>query len=75
MKKFNHNSGKHLDIDGAKIYYETSGGKSSPALLFLHGGFGTMEDFNDVISELEKDYRIIGMTVAVRENLRLVDRS
>lgn len=61
MNKFDHNSGEQLEIDGAKIYYEMHGDENGPALLFLHGGFGTMEDFNNVISALEKDYRIIGI--------------
>ena len=61
MKKFNHNSGEHLEIDGAKIYYETHGDENLPILLFLHGGFGTMEDFNSIISELDKEYRIVGI--------------
>ncbi len=61
MKNFDHNSGEHLEIDGARIYFETHGDENSPALLFLHGGFGTIEDFNNVISELDRDYRIIGI--------------
>ena len=64
MKSFNtfdHKSGEHLEIDGARIYYETHGDENSPVLLFLHGGFGTMEDFNGIVSNLEKKYRIIGI--------------
>ena len=61
VKNFDHKSGEHLEIDGAKIYCETHGGENLPVLLFLHGGFGTMEDFNSVIAELEKDYRIVGI--------------
>ena len=46
MEKFNHQSGHHLAIDGAKIYYEVQGRTSDPALLLLHGGLGTTDDFN-----------------------------
>lgn len=58
---FDHNSGKHLDIDGARIYYEITGNESSPALLVLHGGFGNLENFNIVLSGLDKEFRVIGI--------------
>lgn len=61
MKSFNHHSGQYLSIDNAKIYYETAGNENKPALLFLHGGFGNIEDFNKIISLLKNDYRIIGI--------------
>ncbi len=58
---FDHQAGEHLDIDGARIYYEITGDKNSPALLVLHGGFGNLEDFNSIIPELAKEYKIIGI--------------
>lgn len=61
MKSFNHHSGQYLSIGNAKIYYEIAGDENKPALLFLHGGFGNMEDFNTIISLLKNDYRIIGI--------------
>ena len=61
MKKFDHNSGQYLQIDGANIYYETSGKEDSPALLFLHGGFGNIEDFNTILPDLDKEFQIIGI--------------
>ena len=30
-------------------------------LILLHGGFGNMEDFNPLLAQLEKDFRIIGI--------------
>ena len=59
MINFDHHSGKHLEIDGARIYVETIGNPSNPVLLVLHGGFGNIEDFDTVIPELEKEYRIV----------------
>ena len=53
MMKFDHNSGEHLKVSGAKIYYELKGKEHNPVLLFLHGGFGNIEDFNGVIPNLE----------------------
>jgi pimeloyl-ACP methyl ester carboxylesterase len=61
MHGFNHTSGQHLDILGARIYYEIMGNKSAPVLLFLHGGLGTIECFNVIISKLTKDFQIIGI--------------
>ncbi len=58
MKNFDHKSGKHLQIDGARIYYEAAGNEDSPALLFLHGGFGNLEDFNTILPDLDIDFRV-----------------
>lgn len=61
MKNFDHNSGQYLQVDGAKIYYETSGKEDNPTLLFLHGGFGNIEDFNTIVPDLDKEFQIIGI--------------
>jgi pimeloyl-ACP methyl ester carboxylesterase len=59
--QLDHFSGEHLDIEEAQIYFETTGDKNNPTLLVLHGGFGTMEDFNGVISGLTKKYHVVGI--------------
>ena len=61
MKTFDHHSGKHLEIDGASIYYEETGDKNASVLLLLHGGFGNLEDFNPILPDLTKTFRVIGM--------------
>jgi len=61
MRNFNHHSGEHLEIDGAKIYYEITGKENSPALLVLHGAFGNLEDFNAILPDLDNDFRVIGI--------------
>lgn len=61
MGNFNHNSGESLHIDGAEIYFEVIGKEEAPVLLVLHGGFGTMEDFNIITEDLSKDFKIIGI--------------
>ena len=61
MKTFDHISGKHFPTDGAKIYYEETGESNKPILLFLHGGFGNIEDFNTIIPHLKKEFRIVGV--------------
>jgi len=59
--QFDHRSGETLAIDGANIYFEVKGEQQHETLLFLHGGFGTIEDFNPLLPDLERSYRVIGI--------------
>ncbi|WP_199174633.1 alpha/beta fold hydrolase [Stenotrophomonas maltophilia] len=61
MPSFNHQDGRHVEIDGANIYYEVQGNPDGPALVFLHGGFGNIETFNAVAPHLGDNYRLIGI--------------
>ena len=61
MKNFDHNSGVYLECDGAKIYYEVTGNENRPVLLLLHGGFGSIEDFNAILPDLNQRFKIIGI--------------
>jgi len=55
--KYGSNNGKYLTIKETKIYYEEYG-KGTP-LLMIHGGFGSIIDFQKVIPLLAKKYRVI----------------
>jgi pimeloyl-ACP methyl ester carboxylesterase len=61
MNTFNHKDGNTLTISSAEIYYEETGSAYKPVLLFLHGGFGNIEDFNTLLTKIEKDFRIVGI--------------
>lgn len=61
MRGFDHISGQYFKIDDADIYCEVIGDEKNPTLLFLHGGLGNIEEFNDLISELPDQFRIIGI--------------
>lgn len=61
MSKFNHQIGSYLKVGDANIYFETIGDEHKPALLYLHGGFGNIEEINAVISPLAEQYRLIGI--------------
>jgi len=62
MRNFNHMSGDYLHLENdADIYFEVIGKEDAPVLLFLHGGFGTMEDFNNLTDDLCNDFKIIGI--------------
>lgn len=61
VMKFNHETGEHFEIDGAEIYVEETGNENAPVLLFLHGGFGNIEDFNSILSLFENEFRVVGI--------------
>jgi pimeloyl-ACP methyl ester carboxylesterase len=61
MELFNHRRGDVFVTDHAHIYFEAHGSKDAAPLLFLHGGMGTIEDFNPLLEHLKGDYRIIGV--------------
>ncbi len=53
------NDGQHVNISDTKIYYEEYG--SGPALFLLHGGFGSIHDFQQVIPDLANHFRVIAV--------------
>lgn len=55
--KYGSNNGKYVTIMNTRIYYEEYG-KGMP-LLLLHGGFGTIADFEKCIDQLSKKYKVI----------------
>ena len=59
--EFNHKTGNYLEVDSANIYYEEIENVGKPTLLFLHGGFGNIEDFNSILQMFTNDYHIIGI--------------
>jgi Predicted hydrolases or acyltransferases (alpha/beta hydrolase superfamily) len=59
--EFNHKTGEYIEIDGANIYYEEIENAGKPTLLFLHGGFGNIEDFNSILQMFANDYHIVGI--------------
>src|SRR5450631_83455 len=61
MNLFDHQSGRYLNIDSARIYYEMAGRENKPVLLVLHGGFGTLEDLNNILGELSYKFIILGI--------------
>lgn len=61
MEQFDHLSGRSLAIDGADIYAEMHGDEDAPVLVFLHGGLGSMQDFNELIGHMRGRFRIVGI--------------
>jgi len=52
-------NGKYATIDGIKLYYETYG-KGAP-LLLLHGGLGSIANFEKCIADLASHYKVIAL--------------
>lgn len=52
--------GRFLDLDGGRIRVEEAGRADGPPLLLLHGGFGSVEDF-DPLAPMLADFRLIAM--------------
>lgn len=59
--RFNHETGRHLTVGSARIYHELHGRDTDPPLVFLHGGMGTIEDFNGVLPRLQGRHWLIGI--------------
>ncbi|MBN9420084.1 MAG: alpha/beta hydrolase [Candidatus Eremiobacteraeota bacterium] len=58
MKPFAHTGGERFECAGAGLYFEQYG-RGEPWLL-LHGGFGSLEDFQPLLPLLE-GYRCVGL--------------
>lgn len=60
MTHFDHQQGKALLIDNAKIYVETLGNPKNYPVILLHGGMGNLTSFNPLVDYL-KDYYLIAI--------------
>lgn len=61
MIRFNHSAGQHLQIEEAGIYFEIAGNPTGQPLVLLHGGLGTLTDFNNILEKLPPQFRYIGI--------------
>jgi pimeloyl-ACP methyl ester carboxylesterase len=58
---FSHTTGRLIESVDADIYVEEIGLLDGPVLIMLHGGFGTIEDFNTIAPTLSRNFRLIGI--------------
>ncbi|WEO77094.1 alpha/beta fold hydrolase [Cryobacterium sp. SO2] len=49
----------HLDVPGARLYYETDGHVSKPALLLIHAGIANLRMWDPQISALAAEHYVI----------------
>lgn len=61
MPCFSHANGHHLEIDGARIFVETIGDPVGDPVILLHGGLGTLMDFNPLLQRMPEGPRYIGI--------------
>lgn len=57
--KYGSNNGHYIQINNASIYYEEYG--EGTTTLLLHGGLGSISNFNNVIPELSKHFRLLAV--------------
>ena len=43
----------------ADLFYRLSGEPENPAMLLLHGGFGSAEDFAAILPELQQHFFVV----------------
>ena len=65
------NNGSYITLSNTKIYYEEYG--AGTPLLLLHGGFGSISDFQHVIKELSNQFKIIAIDSPGHGRSELVD--
>lgn len=53
------NNGQYVEVNGSKLYYEEYG-EGTP-LILLHGGMGSITDFESAIPGLSKHYRVVAI--------------
>lgn len=61
MSRFTHCSGQYLQIGDARLYFEVVGDPAGKPLVLLHGGLGTLTDFNAILDKLPKQFHFIGI--------------
>ena len=58
--EYGSNNGKYIEINHTKIYYEEYG-EGTTTVIMLHGGLGSISNFQNVIPELSKHFKIIAI--------------
>lgn len=53
--------GRYVELAGGRIRVEQAGAPDCPPLLLLHGGFGSVEDFEPLATTLGAQFRLIAM--------------
>lgn len=61
MPCFDHQAGRYLPVADANIYFETTGNPAGRPLVLLHGGLGSLADFNTILPGLPADMFFIGI--------------
>ena len=47
--------------NGANMHYRDEGNSNAPVLVMIHGGFGSLQNWEGWVEHLKDDYRLISM--------------
>lgn len=61
QERFTHQRGRHVEVDGARLWVEAIGRDDGPAVLLLPGGLGSINDFDALTPRLAPHARLIGL--------------
>ena len=59
--RFTHREGRHVEVEGARLWVEEIGRGDGPTLLLLPGGLGTINDFDALTPHLAPHARLVGL--------------
>lgn len=59
--KFDHKKGRYITSGDTNLYIEEIDNGNAPILIVLHGGFGSIEDYNSIIPVLSSAFKVIGI--------------
>ncbi len=49
----------HMDVPGARLYYETEGQDANPALLLIHAGIATLRMWDPIVTALAEHHFVV----------------
>ncbi|PJJ97969.1 hypothetical protein CO615_08005 [Lysobacteraceae bacterium NML75-0749] len=55
------NSSHHIRYLGADLHVQISGASDKPALILLHGGLGSKDDFAPLLPHLQQAFQVIAL--------------
>jgi pimeloyl-ACP methyl ester carboxylesterase len=58
---FGHQDGEHIAAGDARIWCGRRGKPGAPVLLLLHGGFGSVADFDRIVPALLPHFELVGI--------------
>ncbi len=61
LTRFHKSDGQYVQVGDARIYFEAVGNPTGEPLVLLHGGLGSMADFNGIIGALPDHFRFVGI--------------
>lgn len=61
MTRPDHQSGRFFELEDARIHYETMGASPGRAIVLLHGGLGSLEEFAPIFDLVSGSFRVVAV--------------